>query len=348
MKIVVFGDSFIKVEVFRNAFSEIAKGNDVRFISVDEKQRLIPTTPSEKSLREYLGGTKQLISQLGDSDVLVVHGAPVSDEVLEAGKSLKIVCCARGGPVNVDVDAATKRGIPVVAAPGKNATAVAELTILLMVMLARNVIPAYKHVQKTRIAGMDNFEGAPFTGSELEGKTLGLIGFGRVGSRVAKRAIAFGMNVLVYDPFLGAAQVESEGVKVATLQQVLGSDFVSLHARESKENDNLVGAKQFAMMKPGSFFVNTARPSLVDEAALLNALKTGRIAGAGLDVVRYDPSRPVNPLIELENAVVVPHIAGATRETTTKGAFIVATQLERHLRGEKMETVINPQTLKGP
>jgi D-3-phosphoglycerate dehydrogenase / 2-oxoglutarate reductase len=347
LKIVVFGDSFIGLEIFRDALREIAKNNDVRFIAVDEGQRLVPSTSSEKSLREYLGSTRQLISELGDAEVLVVHGAPVSDEVLAAGKNLRVVCCARGGPVNVDVPAATRRGIPVVTAPGKNAVAVAELTIALMVMLSRNVIRAYEHVKTRKIVGQDNFEGAEFQGHELDGKTLGLIGFGRVGSRVARRAIAFGMTVLVYDPFLSGAQIESEGVRAATFDQVLKCDFVSLHARESKENDNLMGAKQFATMKAGSYFINTARPSMVDESALLDVLRNGKLAGAGLDVLRYDPARPVNPLVETDNVIVMPHIAGATHETTTKGAFIVAGQLERYLRGEKMETVINPETLKG-
>jgi D-3-phosphoglycerate dehydrogenase len=348
MKVVVFGDSFIGVDVFRQAFAGIAKVNDVRFLAVDEEKKLYPATASERSLREYLGSPKQLISEVRDADVLVVHGAPVSDEVMAAAPNLKVICCARGGPVNVDVAAATKRGIPVVTAPGKNAEAVAELTIALMVVLSRNLIKAYDHVKAVKVVGNDNFEGAKFTGSELEGKTLGLIGFGRVGSKVAKKAISFGMTVLVYDPFLSRATIESEDITAASFDQVMKSDYVSLHARESKENENLVGRKQFSMMKPGSYFVNTARPSLVDEAALLDALKNGTLAGAAVDVVRYEPARPVNPLLELDNIIVLPHIAGATRETTTKGAFIVATQLERYLRGEKMETVINPAARAGP
>lgn len=347
MKIVVFGDSFIGVDVFRDAFKEIAKNNDVRFVVLDEGQKLVPSTSSERSLREFFGSPGQLVSEVKDAEVLVVHGAPVSDEVLAAGKNLRIVGCARGGPVNVDVAAATRRGISVVTAPGKNAEAVAELAIALMIMLARNVIRAYNHVVTEKIVSKDNFEGATFIGHELEGKTLGLIGYGRVGSRVARLAVAFGMSVLVYDPFVDKSKVESPGVKTGSMEQVLRCDFVSLHARESPENENLMGEKQFAEMKSGSYFINTARASMVDEAALLNALRGGRLAGAALDLVKYDPDRPVNPLVETESVIVVPHIAGSTHETTTKGAFIVAEQLQRLLRGERMETVINPETLKG-
>jgi len=347
MKVVVFGDSFINVEVFRQAFQPIAKTEEVRFLSMEEGQALTPSTASEKTIREFLGSPGQLISELKDADVLVVHGAPVTDEVLTSGKNLKIVCCARGGPVNVDVEAATRRGIPVVTAPGKNAEAVAELTLALMIMLSRNIIRALDHVRVNRVVSKDNFEGAEFVGRELDGKTLGLIGYGRVGSRVAKRALAFGMTVVVYDPFLNKTVLEADGASAASLEDVLNSDYVSLHARESKENDNMMGDAQFSQMKRGSYFINTARPSMVDEEALLRAIGSGRLAGAAMDMVKFDPARPVNPLVENENVIVLPHIGGATYETTTKGAFIVARQLERHLRGEKMETVINPQARAG-
>lgn len=348
MRIVVFGDRLIGVDVFRKAFEKIAKTEDVRFFTIDEDRKLVPSSPSERSLREYLGSTEQVISELDGAEALVVQGAPVSDEVLAAGTSLRLVCCARGGPVNVDVAAATRRGIPVVAAPGKNAEAVAELALALMIILSRNMTRAYDHVRTTKIVGKDNYEGVRFLGRELDGKTLGLIGFGRVGSRVAKRAMAFGMSVIAYDPFLDDAKIEAEGIRPASFEKVLSeSDYVSLHARESKENENLMGEKQFSMMKRGTYFINTARPSMVDEAALIDSLKSGRLAGAGMDVVRYDPERPVNPLVEMENAVVMPHIGGSTVETTTKGAYIVAGQLERYLRGERLETVINPETLGG-
>jgi D-3-phosphoglycerate dehydrogenase / 2-oxoglutarate reductase len=344
---LVIGDSFITLEDFKKAFAAVAETNEVRFVQLDENEKLVPASASERSLREYLGSTRQVISELGDAEVLVVHGAPVSDEVLAAGSDLKILCCARGGPVNIDIAAATRRRIPVVTAPGKNAEAVAELTVALMVMLSRNLVSAYRHVMATRIVGKDNYEGNQFFGHELDGKVLGLVGFGRVGSRVARRALGFGMSVLVYDPYLDRSKVESDGISTAGLDQVLSrSDFVSLHARESEENANLMGERQFAIMKRGAYFINTSRPSMVDEAALYAALKSGKLAGAGFDVVRYDPARPINPLIELDSTIVMPHIGGATFETTTKGAVIVAGQVGRYLRGEALETVVNPEALK--
>ena len=240
-----------------------------------------------------MGSTRQLIEELDSVDCLVVHGAPVTDQVLDASPNLKLVCCARGGPVNIDIQSATERKIPVVTAPGKNADAVADLAIGFMIMLSRNIVSALDHVKKTRIVGADNYEGNQFFGHELGGKVLGLVGYGRVGSKVCTRALGFGMEVLVYDPYVDKSKIEAPGVKVTDFTNLIStSDFVSLHARESKENENLFGEKEFNSMRPDSFFINTARPSMVDESALYEALKQKRIAGAAMDVLRYDPTRP--------------------------------------------------------
>ena len=347
MRILVFGDSFVSVEDFTQAFSEIAEHNEVRYVRMDESEKAVPFTDSEKRIREFLGSPKQVISELRGEEIIVFHGAPMTEEVLAAAKGLKLLCCARGGPVNVDVKAATRRGIPVVTAPGKNATAVAELAITLMVMLSRNIKKASIHVEKERIVSKDNYEGAEFLGHELEGKTLGLVGYGRVGSRVAKRAVAFGMSVLVYDPFIPGSTIEAPGKMTKDLDSLLSSsDYVSLHARESKENENLMGERQFQLMKKGAYFINTARPSMVDEDALLHALKSGKLAGAAMDIVRFLPERPVSPFLDLDNVIVMPHIGGATYETTTKGAIIVAAQVQRYLSGQNLETLINPEVMR--
>ena len=335
------------VEDFTRAFAGLAKDNDVRYVKMDENQKPVPKSDSEKRIREYLGSPEQVVSELKGEEVLVVHGAPVTDEVLKAARGLKLLCCARGGPVNVDVQAATARGIPVVTAPGKNAEAVAELTMALMVMLARNVKRAEAHVRSGKVVGQDNYEGAQFIGHELDGKALGLIGYGKVGSRVAKRAMAFGMSVLAYDPFLPKSTLESAGARASDLDALLSSsDYVSLHARESKENENMLGRRQFGLMKKGAYFINTSRPSMVDEEALYEALTKGNLAGAAMDVVKFLPERPITPFASLENAIVMPHIGGATYETTTKGAAIVAAQIRRFLSGQELETVINPEALR--
>jgi D-3-phosphoglycerate dehydrogenase / 2-oxoglutarate reductase len=347
MRILVFGDSFVSVDDFTQAFVDIAKQHDVRYVKMDEGVKAVPSTESEKKIKEFLGTPKQVISELKGEEILVVHGAPVTEEVLVAAKGLKLLCCARGGPVNIDVQAATKRGIPVVTAPGKNAVAVAELAIMLMIMLARNIKRASMHVEKERVVSKDNYEGAQFLGHELDGKTLGLVGYGRVGSRVATRALSFGMSVLVYDPFIPASAIEAPGIKVTDLETLLiSSDYISLHARESKENENLMGEKQFELMKKGAYFINTARPSMVDEDALMRSLTSGKLAGAAMDIVRYLPVRPHTPFLAMDNVIVLPHIGGATYETTTKGAFIVAAQVKRYLAGLNIETLINPEVMR--
>ncbi len=346
MKILVAGDSFVTAEDFSRAFAEFSKNNDLRFIRMNENETFHPSSDSEKRIKEFLGSPGQLIREMDSAECLVVHGAPVTDAELDSSSALKLVCCARGGPVNVDLISATKRRIPVITAPGKNADAVADLALALMIMLSRNLVPALDHVKQTKIVGADNYEGNQFFGHELGGKTLGLIGYGRVGSKVAGRALGFGMKVLVFDPYVEKSKIEAPGISVTDFPTLLGeSDYVSLHARESKENENLVGPKEFALMKKSAFFLNTARPSMVDEAALYASLKEHRIAGAAMDVLRYDPARPTNPLLALDNAIVTPHIGGATFETTTKGAEIVAKQLQRYLTGLPLETVINPEVL---
>src|SRR6185312_12112649 len=200
----------------------------------------------------------QIAAHAGDKDVLVVHGAPVTDEVLEAGRRLRLVCCARGGPVNVDVKAASARGIPVVNTPGKNADAVADQALAFMVMLARGFPRAQKFLLDGGRLGESAYEGAQFLGHELGSHVLGLVGYGNVGKRVARRALAFGTRVIVYDPYIES--IDLDGVRqVQSLAALLQeADFVSLHVRASAETENLFGRGEFAAMKRGAWFINTA------------------------------------------------------------------------------------------
>jgi phosphoglycerate dehydrogenase-like enzyme len=242
--------------------------------------------------------------------------------------------------VNVDVAAASARGLPGVTTPGKNAEAVADQTIAFMIMLARRFPKAIAFVERGGGFGDSAFEGAQFFGHELGGHVLGLVGFGQVGRRVAARAAAFGMTVLAYDPYVeldAAAGVE----QVATLDELLArSHFVSLHARASAENENLFDAAAFAAMRPGAYFLNTARETLVDEAALDAALSSRRLAGAALDVLRPRSDRP-HPLLRHENVVVTPHIGGATAETLLRGVQMIADEIRRLARGEPLVNVAN-------
>ena len=272
--------------------------------------------------------------------MLVVQGAPVTDAVLDASAALKLVCCARGGPVNVDVDAVSARRLPLVNTPGKNAEAVADQTLAFLVMLARGFPTAQRFLEGGNQL-KDNWEGAKFIGSDLRRHLLGLVGYGQVGHRVAIRALAFGMSVLVYDPYLDLDPHEAVE-QVDTLDELLvRSDFVSLHARATEENANMFDSATFAKMKAGAFFVNTARETLVDEAALDEALASGRLAGAALDVVRTTGASGRHQLLRHENVVMTPHIGGATHETLLQGAEMIADEIVRFSAGEPLVNVFN-------
>jgi len=330
VRILVVGDSYVPVDVFREGLARLDGAHELHYVELDEER----TSARTNTISEYVGSPEQLVEAIDGSEVLVVHAAPVTGDVL-AAPSLRLVCCARGGPLNVDVDAATERGLPVVTTPGKNAESVADLTLAFMVMVARRFSTAQRFLLDGNVPGLSVVEGAQFLGHDLVGHTLGLIGFGNVGRRVATRARAFGMDVIVYDPYQ-----DVEGV--ADLRELLRrADFVSLHARATPENENLMGPEEFAAMQPGSYFVNTARETLVDEAALEDALRSGRLAGAALDVVRPRAEGGRHPLLAYDNVLITPHVGGATHETLLRGATMVAEEIERFAAGEELVNVIN-------
>jgi D-3-phosphoglycerate dehydrogenase len=336
VRILVVGDSYLPSEAFREGLSRLAGAHELDYLQIDATRQRPPADASEARLREYEGSPDEIVEHLAGHEVLVVHGAPVSERVLAGSPKLRLICCARGGPVNVDLAAASARGVPVTTTPGKNAAAVVELTLAFLVMLARGVSPAQRFLLDGGVLGASAFEGAQFFGRELSGRTLGLVGYGNVGRRVAAVAGALGMRVLVHDPHVDASAFDPSVERVA-LPDLLGrSEFLSLHARASTENDNLVDAAAFAALPRGAFLVNTARETLVDEDALLGALRSGQVAGAALDVVRDRPDRTRNPLLDESNVVMTPHIGGATAETLERGVEMVADEIERFVAGEPL------------
>ena len=342
MRILVVGDSYMRVAVFERAFAPLEHAHAIRYVQIDPARVLEPATASERAIREYEGHPAQLVELIDDDDALVFHGAPVTDAVLDASPSLSLLCCARGGPVNVDVAAATERGIPVATTPGKNADGVAELTIAFLVMLARGMSSAQRFLLEGGQLGESTFEGARFLGHDLNGHVLGLVGLGQVGQRVATRAAAFGMTVLVHDPYL--TDVPAGVTRVDTLEDLLaGSDYVSVHARATRETENLFDARAFAAMKPGAAFINSARETMVDEVALEEALRSGHLAAAALDVVRPRAGGSRHPLLDLDQVVITPHIGGATHETLARGAGMLVDEIERVAGGSRAREVINHQ-----
>jgi D-3-phosphoglycerate dehydrogenase len=337
MKVLAVGDSFMPPPYMRAALADVVRTHDIEFMQVDASRIFEPSTSSELKLSEYQGSPAELVERVPGFDVLVVHGAPVTDAVLDASSELQLVCCARGGPVNVDVAAVTARGLPLVNTPGKNAEAVADLTLAFLIMLARRLPSAQRFLDEGGRL-LDNFDGARFIGSDLRRHVLGLVGYGQIGQRVAQRALPFGLTVIVYDPYVsvdGLTQVE-------TLEELLAkADLISLHARASPENEKMIDAHALAAMKPGAFLVNTARDTLVDEDALDAALASGQLAGAALDIVRVTDEPGRHRLLRHANVVLTPHVGGATHETLMQGGEMIAEEILRFAAGQPLLNVFN-------
>jgi D-3-phosphoglycerate dehydrogenase len=341
LRILAIGDGYFSSAVFAESFASLEHRHKVSYVDIPPGEHFSASTDSERTLREFTGTPEWVANALDGHDVLVVHGAPVSAEVLDASPALGLVCCARGGPVNVDRAAAAERQIPVVTTPGKNAESVADLALAFMVMLARRV-PAALAESLGEPLGGSAFEGASFFGHDLGGHTLGLVGFGNVGARVSVRARGFGMRVIAHDPYVSPEELEGAGVDAVALDELLSqADFVSLHARATAENGRMFDAARFGAMKPGSFFLNTARASLVDESALLAVVESGHVAGAALDVLDpVPPGAARHPLTGLENVIVTPHIGGATHETLVRGAQMIAEEIERFASGQELRYAV--------
>jgi len=268
-------------------------------------------------------------------DAVIIEADFVLAETLAAAPGLRFIGLCRGdvGP-HVDLEAAAQAGVCVVRASARNATAVAELTIGLMLALARRILPAHAAIVSGRWSSpLDGYAG--FRGCELAGKTAGLIGLGAVGREVARRLLAFDMTLLAHDPPLAERGGESAGVPLVGLDELLRrSDFVCLHAAVTPSSAGIIGARELALMRPGAYLVNTARAALVDEQALLQALQERRLAGAALDVHSVEPLPPNSAWLALDNVILTPHIGGASDDVVRRHSEAIVADLERWLRGE--------------
>jgi D-3-phosphoglycerate dehydrogenase / 2-oxoglutarate reductase len=260
----------------------------------------------------------------------------IDASVLEAGKQLRVVARYGVGVDQVDLQAATRLGIVVTNTPGANSVAVAELTITLILALARQLCQADR---ATHLG-----EWPRFSGIGLRGKTIGLVGFGQIGREVAARLKAFGCNLIAYDPNLAPEKMVRYGVEAVTLEALLPlADFVSLHAPSLPATQQMVNAQFLSSMKPGSFLVNTARGELVDENALFDALQSGRLRGAALDCFRKEPPEPDHPLLQLSQVILTPHSGSHTDEAVFQMGQMALKDCLAVLSGGHPEHVVNPK-----
>ncbi len=283
----------------------------------------------------------ELVEKIKDFDALVIRsGTQVTQRVIEAADNLKIVGRAGVGVDNVDVDAATKKGIIVANAPEGNMISAAEHTIAMMMSMSRN-IPQANASLKAR-----EWNRKKFTGIEVKGKTLGVIGLGRIGSEVAKRASGMEMNLLGYDPFISEKRAEELGVRLCTVNEIAEeADYITVHTPLIKETRNILDDEQFALMKDGVRIINCARGGIISEEALAKALASGKVGGAALDVFINEPPFD-SPLLDFDNVIVTPHLGASTEEAQVNVAVDIANEVVSVLQGGPARNAINIPSVK--
>lgn len=292
-----------------------------------------------RGVREYYGRNDTLKGKLVDCDILIIHGAALPASIIDEAARLKLIGCMRGGPVNIDVAHAAAKGIRMTNSPGKNAQGVAEFTIGLLLAHIRHIPEGVAGLYEGKY--VQRYGSYDVLGWELEGKSFGLIGFGRIGQKLARILHGFGCTVRAHDPFMNDEAIAANGAIPASLDDLLReSDIVSLHARGK---GRIMGKREFALMKPGAQFINTSRGTLVDYPALMAALKSGHLGGAALDVFGTEPFAFYRELCSLPNVTSTPHMAGVSRETVQRGIAMIADEIRLFLRGEKLnyETILS-------
>ncbi len=293
-------------------------------ISIEQKPGLAP---------------QELISIIADYDALIVRSSTkVTAEVIAAAQNLKVVGRAGVGLDNVDIAAATKRGIVVMNAPGGNTITTAEHTVAMIMAVSRKIPQATTSMKDFK------WEKKKFVGVEVFNKTLGVIGLGRIGFEVGRRMKEFGMQVIAYDPFISLEAAQKQEIEVVELNQLLSkADYITIHTPLTEETRYLIDEAALARMKPEAYIINCARGGIINEKALYNALTNGRLAGAALDVFEQEPPSPDNPLLQLEQVICTPHLGASTKEAQEKVARDIAQQVADFLkRGEVVNAVNMP------
>ena len=337
-EIAIIGDRFMLPSMFETAIREKC-GDD---LTIRAHEMPWPDVPMQHGyaeagmdgLKEYLGSSDEIVQMVGDASIVVTQLAPFSAGIMDRLPNLKLIAVSRGGPVNIDMAAARERKIRVVNTPGRNASAVAEFTIGAILAETRLITRGHEALRRGEWRG--ELYRADLTGSELSEMTVGVVGYGHVGTKVVRILKAFGCKVLVCDPYVQLSVDDiKDGVEQVSLERIIAdSEVITLHARVTDETRGFFGAEQFAAMKRNSYFVNTARGPLVDYAALTEALKSRHLRGAAIETFGVEPVPPDWELLQLDNVTLTPHIAGASVKTVKFAAAAAAEEVRRFLAGQ--------------
>ena len=337
--VAIMGDRFMLSEMFEAAIRARCSHEE---LTIRRRDLAWPDEPMEHGyakagldgLKEYLGDPDAVVEFVGDADIFVTHIAPLSGAMMDRLPKLRLVAVSRGGPVNIDMEAARARKIRVVNTPGRNASAVAEFTIGAILAQTRNITRGHDALRVGTWRG--DLYRADVTGDELSDMTVGVIGYGAIGTRVVRLLKAFGCRILVCDPYVQLTPEDrNDAVLQVSLERLLAeSDVVTLHARVTPETTGMIGKDALARMKKGAYFINTARGPMVDYDALYEALRGNHLRGAMLETFAIEPPPSDWPLLKLENVTLTPHIAGASLKTVRIAAAQAAEEVRRYVAGE--------------
>jgi D-3-phosphoglycerate dehydrogenase / 2-oxoglutarate reductase len=346
-KALVLGDAMIPGELFSPAFDLHLAGHvetvHIADWETDWSQLQYRRLEVEKHGPE-IESVPDGVAEASDAEILLGLFIPVSTAMLDALPDLRIIGVCRAGLENVNLEEATARGIVVFNVQGRNAEAVSDFAVGLMLAEARNIARAHHAIQKGEWRkSFHNDQAIP----QLRNKTVGIIGFGHIGRLVAQKLSGFGVSIVVYDPFVAPEVVEASGARAVSKEELLtASDFVTIHARLSEDTKGMIGAAELSSMKPTSYLINTGRSGLVDQDALEDVLAAGGIAGAGLDVFPTEPLPADSRLRQLDNVTLTTHIAGTTTEVLTNSPFLLMEDVQRLLEDDEPRFVVNPEVLQ--
>jgi D-3-phosphoglycerate dehydrogenase len=344
-EVLAAGDAFVAPELFTEALRAAAPDAGLDFRTLRSAWPVEPFGPVG-GVDEASGSEEAVLDALGDAEIALTQMAPFTAKVIGGAPKLRLIGVCRGGPVNVDLAAATKAGVTVSYAPGRNAAAAAEFAVGLMLAALRRIPAADAELKKGIWRG--DYYAYDNAGLELDGSTVGLVGYGAIGAIVARVLRAFGAHVLVADPYTDPGKAAADGVELVELETLLRrSSLVSLHARLTPETRHLLNADNLALLPKGAVLVNSARGGLLDYAPLPALLSSGRLGALALDVYEIEPPPADWPLHDAPNVITTPHLAGATQQTAHRAAAISAGEAARFLRREPLRFVANPEVLPG-